>query len=185
MTTFGSSFIHSNAVEFRKIKLCESLLHVERENTPDTVVSHPCDFCDFGNRHFPAKDEQNLLKQQSEATSLPCPGDVDPVNAVLAALNPRHIGSNGAFVLKEIEMLPARFLEVVSFTQCPANRARIFRSSAGRQLELQFGRIALKVKLGRNFLPRQVHQSPRTSAWRKSNIEKLAAQISNPEGDKA
>ena len=56
-------------------------------------------------------------------------------------------------MLKGIEMLPARFLEVMSLVQRTAKRARIFRSSAGRQLKLQLGRAALKIKTGRDYLP--------------------------------
>lgn len=135
-------------------------MHVKRKNPPDAMDGHPSDFCDFGYRHLSAKEEQNLLKQQSESTSFPCPRYVDPVDAVLAALHPRNIGSDGTLILKEIEMLSVKFLEVVSFTQRSANRARIFRSSAGRQLNLQLGWIALKVKLGRNNLQWRCQTKP-------------------------
>ena len=124
------------------------------------MVSHSRDFCDLGNRHFPAKDEQNLLKQQGEAAPFPRPGDADPADAMLVAFYPGHIGSDGALVLEEIEMLPTRFLEIMGLAQRSTHRTRVLRPSAGRQLKLQLGRISLKVKLGGNYLPRRCQTKP-------------------------
>ena len=45
----------------RFVPACKGLLHAEHKDAP-TVVSRPRDFCDFGNRHFPAKDERIIRK---------------------------------------------------------------------------------------------------------------------------
>lgn len=145
MPSFGSGFIHSNATKRRKIQLCHGFSHIKGKNAPDTVVRHASNFSDLGNRHFTTKDKQYLFKQEGKATSFPCPWDIDPVDAMFTAFNSWHIGGDDAPVLEEVEMLPAKLLEIVSLAQGTANRTMVYSPSASRQLKPQaaFGKDAV------------------------------------------
>jgi hypothetical protein len=65
-----------------------------------------------------------LLEKESELTSLPGPWDIYAPDSVLVAFDSGDLGGEITVMLKEIEVPPSKFFEVVGFAHLSTFRAR-------------------------------------------------------------
>ena len=126
---FRRRFVQGQGRETRQVQPRERLRDIMFDDPPQPLVGHLDNPGGGQNRHLARQHQGGLLEQKREPAAVARPRDGHAPDPVLRTISARNLGRDQTVVLKEVQMAPGEFLEIMRLAcrtavrtgkQCPA-----------------------------------------------------------------
>ena len=152
MPAFTGGLVEAKCLELAEVNALHGGSHVVVDDSPKSFVRRAHKGGNGGHRHLSGEDHDNMLKEQGKITAWPCPRHLDPAGVMVGASDSGHPGSQIAVMLKEIQVPPSEFLEVVGLAVSTASRTGIGGPPVGTENQVEFmGRLLGVQPLAQNL----------------------------------